>query len=76
MLILTQDRDRVFNLDTLKYIGIEYDYAEKTAEIIAFTQEGIGYTLGLYRNDLRAKDILKSIWKAYDSANIFEMPEE
>jgi len=76
MLILTQDRTRVFNLENLEYIGVEYDYPEKTSEVIAYTQDGMGYTLGKYENRLRAKDVLKSLWKAFDSANIFDMPEE
>lgn len=66
MLILSQDREIVTNLNGIANIWIGYDEIEKKYEI---NVTGVGYadgTLGYYETEERAKEVLKEIIKKYE----------
>lgn len=67
MLIVSQDREIVTNLNGIANIWIGYDEIEKKYEI---NVTGVGYadgTLGYYETEERAKEVLMEIVEKYET---------
>ena len=88
MIILSQDKDEIFNFDRIANIWINKEILEdktNTYEIYAD-----GEILGEYKTEQKAKDILQEIMRQYEFCNeeyyqsgygyvknmVYEMPED
>lgn len=70
MLILTQDKQRLELIETSAGLFVY----ENEVEIDSY---GTYKILGAYKNEQRAKEVLKQIYNRYDKGHkVFEMPEE
>lgn len=64
MLILSQDKSRIFNFNTITDVNVEYvngDYELRTS----FVGEKGSFNMGEYDTEERAKEVLQDIIKTY-----------
>lgn len=79
MLIITQDRESIINMDKIVTINYGFadidDYKNERVRVYAETLTENPYTLGKYYNEYEAKEVLFKIAKAHnDNQKVFEMP--
>lgn len=87
MLIVNQDKDKIFNFNNITNIWIEEDILDETTSDFEICVDG--ESLGYYATEERAKEVLQEIIKAYkneglrkidtimiDEKVVFEMPIE
>ena len=87
MLILCQDKSRIFNFNTITDVNVEYingDYELRTS----FVGEKGSFNMGEYDTEERAKEVLQEIIEKYKEENyamiesmakaqlVYEMPEK
>lgn len=81
MLIITQDRRAIINMDKIVTINYGFTYINENeidkVRVYAETLTENPYTLGEYCNEDEAKEVLFKIAKARnDNQKVFEMPYE
>ena len=75
MLILTQYKDQIINLDNV--LTIEAAVIDvKTSKIFASLVNGTVEELGVYKSYKKALEIIKKILDIYGAVQQYEMPEE
>lgn len=85
MIIVSQDKEKIFNFDNLTQIYITTDEEETEYEIRCESVDSLYETLGEYKTEERAKEVLQEIATTYADVNeyidnsngrgIYEMPE-
>lgn len=73
MIILSQDEEIVVNFDNAKVLRTAF--YPNCVGIEAVLDEEYGVSLGLYKNEARAKEVLKDIIKAINGENFVEYNE-
>lgn len=77
MLIISQNKKRLANLNKVSRIDIEYNLDGEGKTHIAFSEENHYCYLGEYSTEERAKEILLDIANAYGRGiKVYEMPEK
>lgn len=75
MIIVSQDKTKIFNFDNLIQIYITQD-EEKTATFIRYeTVDSLYDDLGQYKTEERAKEVLQDIIAVYQMSKIYECSE-
>lgn len=72
MLIVSQDKDAIVNFNNVMQIFIVKNENEKTYLVRYENVDGYYETLGKYKEEERAKEILKMIVSAYQSYKLFQ----
>lgn len=69
MLIVSQDKNELVNFDNIAHIFIE----EGSGTTISYGKmSGCSETLGYYKTEERAKEVLKEIWEFYEMSKRYE----
>ena len=81
MLIITQDRSSIINMDNIVTINYGFTYINENeidlVRVYAETLTEHPYTLGEYYAESEAKEVLFKIAKAHDdNQKVFEIPYE
>lgn len=88
MLIVSQDGEEIFNFDRVTNTWIDTDVLDSKGEVFEICADGA--TLGYYKTEERAKEVLKEIAKKYENSMwklgkntlsfqdefVYEMPKE
>lgn len=89
MIIVSQDKDNIVNFDNITSIWIDDNILDKTNTDFEICADG--ESLGYYKTEKRAKEVLKEIIKSYrhyrtaecdgytnvlEETAVFEMPEK
>lgn len=72
MLILSQDKSRIFNFNTITDVNVEYingDYELRTS----FVGEKGSFNMGEYDTEERAKEVLQEIIEAYSKEDFYHI---
>lgn len=64
MIIVSQDKDKIFNFNNLTQVYITTDEEETEYEIRCETVDSLYDTLGAYKTEERAKEVLQEIINA------------
>ena len=67
MVIVSQDNELILNFENIDVIeiGNPLEYDDGLFQILAFTTSDNEYTLGKYKTEERAKEVLQEIMKKY-----------
>ena len=67
MIIVSQDKELILNFENIDAIeiGNPLEYDDGLFQILAFTTSDSEYTLGKYKTEERAKEVLQEIMKKY-----------
>lgn len=86
MIILSQDKKEIINFDNVNLIRVQDDGSIVTYDNTYNIQTGVSDSLGKYKTEERAKEILRDIVEMYrkqankyhlfDINNVYEMPEK
>lgn len=78
MIILSQDKKILMNFDNLTQIYITQDEEEDEDEYFVRCETvGTLYeTLGMYKTEERAKEVLNDILECYENLKYYTMPEK
>lgn len=76
MLIVSQDKKVVVNLETMGSVVSGYDNTIRVFPCYYTVKEEMYYSIGSYDNEAKAKGVLKQLWSAYNNGEkVFIMPE-
>ena len=75
MIIVSQDKKEIINFDRITEIVV----SDKAITITDGIQQQMGYEIGMYATEKRAKEVLQGIvnhYYNYELTKVYEMPEE
>ena len=72
MIIVSQDKELILNFENIEAIGIGNPLEDDDGmfKVLASTASDNEYTLGKYKTEERAKEVLQEITKAYQTTGI------
>jgi len=73
MIIVSQDKDKIFNFNNLTQIYITTDEEETEYEIRCETVDSLYDTLGVYETEERAKEVLQKIINIFTNEEFFHI---
>lgn len=76
MIILSQDKKHLINFDNLTQIYITQDEEETEYEIRCETVGCLYETLGMYKTEERAKEVLREIMLKNGSCNAYKIADD
>ena len=75
MLIVSQTKKTVVNLETMESIVIGDDNAIRAFPCYYAGEEEMYYSLGAYESETKAKNVLVQLWSEYNNGDkVFIMP--
>lgn len=73
MIIVSQEKDKIFNFNNLTQVYITTDEEETEYEIRCETVDSLYDTLGAYKTEERAKEVLQEIVKIFTNEEFFHI---